>query len=85
MSLKSTNKVDTNKVELEIEIGAEAFEQACQQAFLKNKSRIQVPGFRKGKAPRKMIESRYGDTFFYEDAINGMYQKTVDRDRKSVV
>ncbi|MBR6101557.1 MAG: trigger factor [Ruminococcus sp.] len=78
MSLKSTNKVDTNKVELEIEIGAEAFEQACQQAFLKNKSRIQVPGFRKGKAPRKLIEKEYGEGFFYEEAVNLIYGEAVD-------
>ena len=78
MSLKSTNKVDTNKVELEIEIGAEAFEQACQQAYLKNKSRIQVPGFRKGKAPRKLIEKEYGEGFFYEEAVNLIYGEAVD-------
>ena len=78
MSLKSTNKVDTNKVELEIEIGAEAFEQACQQAYLKNKGKIQVPGFRKGKAPRKLIEKEYGEGFFYEEAVNLIYGKEVD-------
>jgi len=78
MSLKSTNKVDTNKVELEIEISAEAFEQAVQQAYLKAKSKIQVPGFRKGKAPRKLIEKEYGEGFFYEDAINLIYAGEVD-------
>ena len=78
MSLKSTNKVDTNKYELEIEIGAEAFEEAVQKAYLKNKGRIQVPGFRKGKAPRKLIEKTYGEGFFYEDAVNLIYAGEVD-------
>ncbi|MBR6872208.1 MAG: trigger factor [Ruminococcus sp.] len=78
MSLKSTNKVDTNKYELEIEIGAEAFEEAVQKAYLKNKGRIQVPGFRKGKAPRKLIEKTYGEAFFYEDAVNLIYGEAVD-------
>ena len=78
MSLKSSNKVDTNKVELVIEIGAEDFEAAVQQAYLKNRGRIQVPGFRKGKAPRKLIEREYGEGFFYEEAINAIYQQYVN-------
>lgn len=78
MSLKATNKVDTNKVELEVEIAADKFEAAVQQAYLKNKSRIQIPGFRKGKAPRKLIEKEYGEGFFYEDAVNLIYGEEVD-------
>lgn len=78
MSLKSVNKVETNKVELEIEIGAEAFEQAVQQAYLKDCKKIQIPGFRKGKAPRKLIEKEYGEGFFYESAVNMIYGKEVD-------
>ena len=55
MSLKATNNVETNKYELEIEISAEDFEAAIQKAYLKAKKNISIPGFRKGKAPRKLI------------------------------
>ncbi len=78
MSLKSTNKVETNKYELEIEIAPDAFEAAVQKAYLKNRKRIQIPGFRKGKAPRKLIEKEYGEGFFYEDAVNECYGPEVD-------
>ena len=78
MSLKSTNKVETNKVELEIEISAEAFEEAVEKAYQKAKKNIQVPGFRKGKAPRKLIEKTYGEGVFYEDAVNAIYGPEVD-------
>ena len=70
MSLKSVNKVETSKVELEIEVSAEDFEKAIQTVYLKTKNRIAIPGFRKGKAPRKLIEKEYGEQFFYEDAVN---------------
>ena len=72
MSLKSSNKVDTNTVELEISVDAAAFETAVQQAYLKARKNISVPGFRKGKAPRKMIEKLYGEGSFYEDAVNAL-------------
>lgn len=78
MSLKSTNKVETNKVELEIEISAEAFEEAVEKAYQKEKKKIQIPGFRKGKAPRKLIEKEYGEGVFYEDAVNSLYGPAVD-------
>ncbi|MGN1133096.1 MAG: trigger factor [Oscillospiraceae bacterium] len=78
MSLKSTNKVETNKVELEIEISPEDFENAIQKAYLKARKKIQLPGFRKGKAPRKLIEKEYGEGFFYEDAINELYTPEVN-------
>ena len=73
MSLKTTNKIDANTYELEIEISAESFEEALQKAYLKAKSKISVPGFRKGKAPRKVIEKEYGENCFYEDAVNLLY------------
>ena len=60
MSLKSSNKVETNRYELEIEIAAEDFEKAVNKAFKKNVKKISVPGFRKGKAPRAFIEKYYG-------------------------
>ena len=73
MNLKSVNKLETNKYELEIVVGAEEFENGLQQAFKKNAKQIQVPGFRKGKAPRKFIEKVYGEGVFYEDAVNALY------------
>lgn len=77
MEVISNNKTGTNTVELEIKTSAEEFEQALQASYVRRKKNIQIPGFRKGKATRKMIESRYGESFFFEDAVNAMYQKTV--------
>ena len=57
---------------LTIEVSAEEFEKACEKAYQKQKNRIQLPGFRKGKAPRKMIENMYGKEVFYEDAANDL-------------
>lgn len=78
MSLKTTNKTGANTYELEIEITAEAFEEALQKAYLKAKNKIAVPGFRKGKAPRKVIEKNYGENCFYEDAANLLYPEYVN-------
>ena len=77
MEIISNNKTATNTVEVEFKATAEEFEQAVQAAYLKKKKNINVPGFRKGKAPRKIIEAEYGEGVFYEDAVNGMYQKSV--------
>lgn len=76
--LKSKNQVETNKYELEIEVSAEAFEDAVQKVYLKNKSKISVPGFRPGKAPRKIIEKEYGEAVFYEDAVNTVYGPAIE-------
>ncbi len=73
MSLVSKNNVATNKYELEIHVPADEFEKACQNAYLKRVKKIEVPGFRKGKAPRKTIEKLYGEGIFFEDAINTVY------------
>lgn len=78
MSLKSTEKIETNKYELEIEISAEAFEAAVQSAYLKAKKNINVPGFRKGHAPRKIVEREYGEGVFYEDALNAILPAEID-------
>ncbi len=78
MSLKSTNKVDTNKSELIVEISPEAFEEALQKAYMNARKKIQVPGFRKGKAPRKLIEKTFGENVFYEDAVNLLYAPEAD-------
>ena len=78
MSLTATNKVDTNKVELEVQISPEAFEDALQKAYLNARKKINVPGFRKGKAPRKLIEKEYGENVFFEDAVNLIYGPEAD-------
>ncbi len=78
MSLKATNNVETNKYELEIEVSAEQFEEAIQKAYLREKGKIQISGFRKGKAPRKLIEREYGEEVFFEQAVNILYPEAVD-------
>lgn len=77
MEVISNNKTGVNTVELEVKVGAEDFENAIQQAYLRRRKNISIAGFRKGKATRKMIEAKYGESFFYEDAINSIYQKAV--------
>lgn len=69
MSLKVENK-EHNMALLTFEVAAEKFEEAMQEAYLKRKNSISVPGFRKGKVPRQMIEKMYGAEIFYEDAAN---------------
>ena len=73
MKVTSVEKKEKSTVELTIQIDAEQFEAAVQKAYLKDRNRISVPGFRKGKAPRKIIEGMYGSGVFYEDAINDVY------------
>lgn len=78
MSLKGTKKVDTNRVELEITVDKEKFAEALQKAFESEGKKITLPGFRKGKAPRHMIEKMYGENFFFEDALNIVYGPAVE-------
>ena len=78
MSLKSSNKVDTNRYELLVEIDAETFEKAVNTAFKKNVKKLNVPGFRKGKAPRGIVEKMYGENVFYEEALNECYPEAID-------
>lgn len=78
MSLKATNNVETNKYELEIEISAEKFEEGIRKAYQRDKNKIQISGFRKGKAPRKLIEREYGAEVFFETAVNILYPEEVD-------
>lgn len=73
MELKSSKKVDVNRWELEISISAEDFSKEVDKVYNREKSKISVPGFRKGKAPRKFIEKYYGEQVFYEDAVNALY------------
>ena len=73
MKVTNVEKKENSTVELTIHVEADEFEAAVQKAYLKSRSRIAVPGFRKGKAPRKIIEGMYGSGVFYEDAINDVY------------
>jgi len=69
MSVK-IEKLEKNQVKLEIEVDAQVFDECMNKAFNKNKSRFNIPGFRRGKAPRSMVERYYGEQVLYEDAIN---------------
>ena len=73
MSVKSCEKIEKSQVVLTIEVGAPEFEAAIEKAYQKMRKKINVPGFRPGKAPRKIIEGMYGSGVFYEDAINDLY------------
>ena len=81
MSLQ-VEKLEKNMAKLTIEVDAAEFDKAIERAYQKNKGKISIPGFRKGKAPRKMIEQMYGKEVFYEDAANEIipdaYEKAVD-------
>ena len=70
MALKSTNKVETNVYEIEFDASKEVFDAAVEKVYKKEVKKINIPGFRKGKAPRSIIEKMYGKGVFYEDAIN---------------
>jgi len=78
MTLKSCTVADTNRRKLEIEIDAATFEAACAAAYRKNVGKFSVPGFRKGKAPRHIIEKMYGAEFFYEEAVNSIYPDALE-------
>lgn len=66
-------KLSSNKAKLTFVIPAEQFDEAMNKAYLKNRGRINVPGFRKGKAPRKLIENMYGEGVFYDDALDAIF------------
>ncbi len=71
MSLQVEN-LEKNMAKLTIEVSAEELEKAIQGTYLKQKNKISVPGFRKGKVPRQMIEKMYGAEIFYDDAANAL-------------
>ena len=82
-------KVSSNKAKLSFTVPAEQFEAAMQKAYLKNRGKINVPGFRRGKAPRKLIETMYGESVFYDDAFQlifpDLYDEAVKENNLQVV
>lgn len=89
MSLVETKNISTNHYELTVKVDAESFEKALDKAYRKNVKNINVQGFRKGKAPRKIVEKMYGEGVFFEDAINDLYpaalQEAVDESKLDLV
>lgn len=79
MEIISNNKTEVNTSEVEFKNTAEEFEAALQTAYLKKRKNITIPGFRKGKATRKMIETHYGEGVFYDDAVNALYREDLDK------
>ena len=88
MSLQ-VEKLDGNMAKLTIEVSTEDFEKAVEKAYQKSKGKVSIPGFRKGKVPRKMIEQMYGQEVFYEDAANiaipSAYADAVDECTEEIV
>ena len=89
MTVKSCEKLEKSRVALTIETSAEEFEAAVNKAYLKMRGKINVPGFRVGKAPRKIIEKMYGAEVFYEEAVNiilpDAYEDAVKEQKLDVV
>ena len=87
--MSTVEKVEKNVVSFEFSVSAEEFEKAIEKAYRKNVKKINVQGFRRGKAPRQIIERYYGKEIFYEDAINialpDAYDKAVEENGISPV
>ncbi len=79
MEIVSKNNTAVNTYALEIKFGADEFETAINAAYNRQKSKISVPGFRKGKAPRKIIESKFGESVFFEEAVDILYKENIDK------
>jgi trigger factor len=75
----SVEKIDKNIVKLEIEVDAEKFNEGMEKSYRKNAKNFNIPGFRKGKAPRKIVERYYGEQVLYEDAFNYVYSEAYDQ------
>ena len=78
MNIKSNEKKENSAIELVIEVSAAEFDAAINKVYNKQKKNIMVPGFRKGKVPRKMVEKMYGEQVFFEDAVEAAYPAAYD-------
>ena len=78
MNIKSNEKKENSAIELVIEVSAAEFDAAINKVYNKQKKNIMIPGFRKGKAPRKMVEKMYGEQVFFEDAVEEAYPAAYD-------
>ena len=77
--MSKVEKTEKNVVEFEFSVSAEEFKVGIEKAYKKNVGQINIPGFRKGKAPRQIIERYYGSEVFYEDAVNIILPDAYDR------
>ena len=84
MSLKNATKKENNRVELEIEVDAATFNAAVNAAYKKDIKKMNIPGFRRGKAPRAFVEKIYGTGVFYETAVNDVYPAALDEAIKRI-
>ena len=78
MNVKNVEKLEHSMVRVTIEIEANEFDAAVESVYRRMKNQLNVPGFRKGKAPRKLVEKMYGANLFYEDAVNDICPKAVE-------
>ena len=78
MNIKSNEKKENSAIELVIEVSAAEFDAAINKVYNKQKKSIMIPGFRKGKVPRKMVEKMYGEQVFFEDAVEEAYPAAYD-------
>lgn len=78
MEIISQNNTATNTYAIEVKFSADEFETALNTVYNRQKSKITIPGFRKGKATRKLIETHYGANVFYEDAVNSLYNDNIE-------
>jgi len=78
MIVKNVEKKEKNTVSFQVEVDKDEFEEAVSSAYIKNKGKISVPGFRKGKAPRMVIEGMYGANVFYDDAVDEVSSKAFE-------
>lgn len=78
MGLKTFKEIKKNRYELEVNVSAEDFASAIDKVYKKQAAKINVPGFRKGKAPKNFVEKYYGEDIFFEDAVNEVYPKALE-------
>ena len=89
MTVKNVEKLEKSRVAVTVEVGAEEFEAAVAKAYAKARGKLSIPGFRPGKAPRKMIERMYGAEVFFEEAINiafpEAYEAAAEQEKLQIV